>query len=137
VVNEDILSMGSNRSSQILEITRGHEQHRFESHSNNLGNRMAPWIDSPMWMAQGDAMREACEVLALQAAGLRWIVRTARRSEGAMRAKLWLHIDRALSDLESIEARMVSRQENSHAVSASGRPVPLDVRTQVEEIEET
>jgi hypothetical protein len=138
-MREDILCIGRSRSTAVLEITCEDEQRRFEdnveSRLKNLGDRITAWIDSPYFMliTLKGPIRGACEELVVQQEGLRWIIRIAKRSRGSIRARLWLDIERALSDLESMEAQIVVPDEDSGAdtVSDSGsRPVQLHLETQ-------
>jgi hypothetical protein len=48
------------------------------------------------------SVREAMEELAVKEVALRWIVRVATLSTGTIRDRLWVDIDKALSDLEVI-----------------------------------
>jgi hypothetical protein len=137
-MREDILCIGRGRSTPVLEITREDEQRRFEdnveSRLKDLGDRIAAWIDSPYFMliTQKGPIRGACEELVVQQGGLRWIVSIAKRSRGSIRARLWLDIERALSDLESMEAQILVPDDDSYAdaVSDSGsRLPPLDLET--------
>jgi len=124
-MNERIHSTGPNRLAEVSEITWEDEQQQFEDsvewRLKNLGDRMARWIDTSCFLLtnQADSIQPAFQQLAVQEAGLRWIVKIARRSEGAIRARLWLDIERALSDLEDLEAQIVGSYDDSLAAAFS------------------
>ncbi|HXW55368.1 MAG TPA: hypothetical protein VEJ67_06445 [Candidatus Cybelea sp.] len=139
-MNEEVSSLGRNRSTWVYETMPEGEAERFEdnleSRLKNLGDRMAAWTDSSCLrlITEKESTREASGELARQAAGLRWIVRIAKRSQGAVRARLWLHIERTLSDLENIEVEMTSLYDNSQSISAPRpRPAALDLETETVE----
>jgi hypothetical protein len=139
-MNEEVRSIGPNRSTPVFEIMREGEAHRFEdnleSRLKNLGDRMGAWTDRSylMLITERESAREAREEFAVQAARLRWIVRIAKRSQRAVPARLWLHIERTLVDLENIEVEMMNLYGKSHAASASGpRLVPRNLESETVE----
>ncbi len=63
----------------------------------NLTN--APY---PGLLRDRGSIREALEELIVKETTLRWIVRVAKSTEGAVREKLWSDIEKAVTDLEKI-----------------------------------
>jgi len=102
----------------------------IESRLTGLGDRITRRAESPFYTLLGnkDAAGDISAELAVQQAGLLWIVRIAKYSEGDVRARLWLDIERALSDLEKIETRIARPREKSFVlvepVSVPAHPCP-------------
>jgi hypothetical protein len=97
----------------------------IESRLTKLGDRLAERSDAPFFtlmhdaasaQAATDSIRDASELLAEEAAALRWVLRIAKHSEGRVRARLWLDIDRALSALENLEMRILGAHEASQSI---------------------
>ena len=87
----------------------------IETRLTNLGDRITRRAESPFHTLLGnqDASSEMSVELAVQQAALLWIARIAKYSEGDIRVRLWLDIERALSDLEKIETRIARPREKS------------------------
>ena len=76
----------------------------IESRLRNLGEVINELLDAPYpgLLRERGRIRKALEELTVKEATLRWIVRIARTTEGAVQQRLWADIDRALTDLERI-----------------------------------
>lgn len=103
----------------------------IESRLTKLGDRITRRAESPFFALSRErtAVRDASVELAVQQAALLWIVRIAKYSRGVVRARLWLDIERALSDLEKIETRIARPQEENHVMVDS---VPFPVHSHPE-----
>jgi hypothetical protein len=78
-----------------------HEQ-EIETRLQDLTALVADLTDSGygVLLSQARSTREAFEELRVKEAALRWIVRVARHSDGAVREKLWSEVEGAVAGLE-------------------------------------
>ena len=78
-----------------------HEQ-EIETRLRDLTALVADLTDSGygVLLSQAHSTREAFEELRVKEAALRWIVRVARHSDGAVREKLWSEVEDAVAGLE-------------------------------------
>ena len=78
-----------------------HEQ-EIETRLRDLTALVADLTDSGygVLLSQARSTREAFEELRVKEAALRWIVRVARHSDGAVREKLWSEVEDAVAGLE-------------------------------------
>ncbi len=76
----------------------------IEARLRNLGDVINDLMDAPYpgLLRERGRIRKALEELTVKEATLRWIIRIARTTEGAVQQRLWSDIDRALTDLERI-----------------------------------
>jgi hypothetical protein len=76
----------------------------IEARLRNLGDVINDLLDAPYpgLLRERGRIRKALEELTVKEATLRWIIRIARTTEGAVQQRLWADIDRALTDLERI-----------------------------------
>jgi hypothetical protein len=97
----------------------------IESRLTKLGDRLAQRSDAPFFKlmhdaesteAATDSIRDASERLAAEADALSWVLRIAKHSEGPVRARLWLDIDRALNALENLEMLVLRVPEESRSI---------------------
>jgi hypothetical protein len=111
-----------------------HRETTIESRLAKLGDRLAQRTDAPFFAlmhdaeAATDSIRDASERLAAEAAALRWVLRIAKHSEGSVRARLWLDIDRAVSALENLELRILGVHEDSHAIPIDSAHPPANLQ---------
>jgi hypothetical protein len=77
-----------------------------------LGNLITDLGDAayPSLAARSNGMRETWEELAVKEATLRWIVRVAKHSDGRVRERLLLDVEKALDDLEHTADSIVHRE---------------------------
>jgi hypothetical protein len=90
----------------------------IESRLRTLGNIINDLLDAP-YTEMSDCrenIRAALEELAVKEATLRWIVRVAKRTQGAMRERMWSDIERAVADLEKL-ADSVQRSESTRRLA--------------------
>jgi len=76
----------------------------IEARLRNLGEVINDLLDAPYpgLLRERGRIRKAMEELTVKEATLRWIIRIARTTEGAVQRRLWADIDCALTDLERI-----------------------------------
>jgi hypothetical protein len=79
-------------------------EHDVEVRLRELGQVINDLMDAPYpgLLRERVRIREALEELTVKETTLRWIIRVARSTEGAVQRRLWSDIDRALTDLEKI-----------------------------------
>jgi len=78
-----------------------HEQD-IEARLRELTALVADLTDSGygLMLSQANSTRKAFEEVRIKEAALRWIVRVARHSDGAVREKLWSEVEDAVAGLE-------------------------------------
>jgi len=94
-----------------------HEQ-EIETRLRELTALVADLTDSGygFLLSQVNTTREAFEELRVKEAALRWIIRVARHSDGAVREKLWSEVEDAVAGLErTAELLLDSRLVCSHS----------------------
>ena len=76
----------------------------IEARLRNLGDVINDLLDAPYpgLLRERERIRKALEELTVKEATLRWIIRIARTTEGAVQRRLWADIGKALTDLERI-----------------------------------
>lgn len=76
----------------------------IERRMQRLGNLIKGLIDAPYpgLLSDREDIREALEELVVKETTLRWIVRIAKGTEGAVRERLWSDIIKAVADLEAV-----------------------------------
>ena len=81
---------------------RGQREQEIEARLRELTALVADLTDSGygVLLSQARSTREAFEELRVKEAALRWIVRVARHSAGAVREKLWSEVEDAVAGLE-------------------------------------
>jgi hypothetical protein len=74
----------------------------IELRLGDLGTVVADLVDvaHPLFGVETTSIRETWEELAVKEATLRWIVRVAKHSEGRIRERLLLDVEKALDGLE-------------------------------------
>lgn len=97
----------------------------IEARLRELGNVINDLMDAPYpgLLIERERIQVALEELTVKEATLRWIIRVARTTEGAVQQRLWSDIDKALTDLERI-AESIVRPESG------GSSAPLQSRSQ-------
>lgn len=75
-------------------------------------------------LPEGSAARQGVEELCVKELALRWIVRVAKHSQGHVRERLWLDIERALEDLETLVEDLIRAGAASPHPDSSGRREP-------------
>jgi hypothetical protein len=83
---------------------RSRAENSIEARLRELGNVINDLTDAPYpaLLTERERIRVALEQLTIEEATLRWVVRVARTTEGAIQRRLWSSIDKALTDLERI-----------------------------------
>ncbi len=81
---------------------RDQHQEEIETRLRDLTALVADLTDSGygLLLSQAHSTREAFEELRVKEAALRWIIRVARHSDGAVREKLWSELEDAVAGLE-------------------------------------
>jgi hypothetical protein len=111
------------RSSSVHEAAR---QMRYErrvlARLNRLGHRIHLWVQAPshVFHEDGDSIRFLLNEIANQETALLWVAKTARHSEGVVRAKLWLDLEQAIANLEKLELRIMDLHAHSCSVVLAG-----------------
>jgi len=84
-------------------------ENRIESRSNILASRVTVLAQThfPSLRGDHDAIEEELEALMAKEAGLRWLVRVAKYSEGANREALWREAEKRLVTLEKAAEAML------------------------------
>jgi hypothetical protein len=88
---------------------RSRVENSIEARLRELGNVINDLMDAPYpgLLIERERIRLALEELTVKEATLRWIIRVARTTEGAVQQRLWSDIDKALTDLERIAESIV------------------------------
>ena len=83
-------------------IERDQHEQEIETRLRELTALVADLTDSEygVLFSQAHSTREAFEELRVKEAALRWIIRVARHSDGAVREKLWSEVEDAVAGLE-------------------------------------
>ncbi len=81
---------------------RDQHEEEIETRLRDLTALVADLTDSGygLLLSQAHSTREAFEELRVKEAALRWIIRVARHSDGAVREKLWSEVEDAVAGLE-------------------------------------
>ncbi len=81
---------------------RDQHEEEIETRLRDLTALVADLTDSGygLLLSQAHSTREAFEELRVKEAALRWIIRVARHSDGAVREKLWSELEDAVAGLE-------------------------------------
>lgn len=104
------------RNTRISEIKPMQDQQRFENHVESrlheLEKLVTGFLDAPCpsLLSERDLIRRIVEELVVKAAALRWIVRVAKHSDGAIRKPLWLDIENALLELEKTAEGLIHEE---------------------------
>jgi len=119
--------------------SRERQETNIESRLENLGDRLAQRTDAPFFALMHDpessdtatdSLRDASERLTAEASALRWVLRIAKHSEGPVRARLWLDIDRALAALENLELHILRVQEDAQSIHVDrSHPIRADLHS--------
>jgi hypothetical protein len=92
--------------SRVIEFPRmsEHDQHEqeIEARLRDLTALVADLTDSGygVLLSEETSTREEFDELRVKEAALRWIIRVARHSDGAVREKLWSEVEDAVAGLE-------------------------------------
>lgn len=91
------------RSRQVL------AEARIESRLCRLGGEIQELVDAPYpgLLQDRGCVREALEELTTKHTTLLWIARVAKCTEGSVRERLWMDIEKALASLEKVAASLV------------------------------
>ncbi|MGH9714027.1 MAG: hypothetical protein ACRD5M_12090 [Candidatus Acidiferrales bacterium] len=114
--------------SRVIEFPQSTETSQsecvIELRLQDLSEFVANLMDSGfgMLLSEDIETREAFEELRVKEIALRWIVRVAKHSTGAVREKLWLDIEDAVSGLEKTSEMLL------HAEIAWTRSIASDHR---------
>jgi hypothetical protein len=86
------------RSRQLL------AEGRIESRLHRLGGEIQELVDAPYpgLLQDRGCVREALEELTTKHTTLLWIARVAKCTEGSVRERLWMDIEKALAGLEKV-----------------------------------
>jgi hypothetical protein len=97
------------------EVERIWAEHDIEVRLRELGKMINDLTDAPYpgLLRERVRIREALEELTVKETTLRWIIRVARSTEGAVQRRLWSDIDRALTDLEKIAESMAESEASA------------------------
>jgi hypothetical protein len=96
----------SRAKSRVIEFPRAGEEdareQEIETRLQDLTALVADLTDSGygVLLAEEPSTGEAFDELRVKEAALRWIIRVARHSTGAVRARLWSDVEDAVSGLE-------------------------------------
>ncbi|HKW88974.1 MAG TPA: hypothetical protein VJN21_09475 [Candidatus Acidoferrales bacterium] len=113
---------------RTLEVKRPQERQQFEDRIErrlkDLDKLFAGSVDAPYLgvLREEDSIREALDELAAKEATLRWFLRTAKHSQGAVRCKLWLQIARALNEFEKIGKGIMDPESSTEAMAPAELP---------------
>lgn len=82
---------------------------RIESRLHRLGSEIQELVDAPYpgLLQDRGCVREALEELTTKHTTLLWIARVAKCTEGSVRERLWMDIEKALASLEKVAASLV------------------------------
>ena len=97
---------------------RGQREQEIEARLRELTALVADLTDSGygVLLAEETSTREVFEELLVKETALRWIIRVARHSDGAVREKLWSDVEEAVCGLEkTAELLLDSRLLWSHS----------------------
>ncbi len=105
-------------------------QENIEIRLRNLGNAINDLLDAPYpgLLRERRFIREALEELTVKEATLRWIVRVARSTPGAVQHRLWSDIDLALTDLEKIADSIMEPESAASSAPFDSRRVSCQKR---------
>jgi hypothetical protein len=113
-------------NSPVIEFPKMTERDRYEQdieeRLRELTALVADLTDSGygLLLSQAQSTREAFDELRVKEAALRWIIRVARHSDGAVREKLWSDLEEAVCGLEkTAELLLDSRLLRSHSGPAN------------------
>lgn len=86
------------------------EEHEIERRLRDLTALVTDLTDSGygLLLAEDKSTQEAFDELRVKEAALRWITRVARHSTGAVREKLWIDVEEAVSGLEKTAELLLS-----------------------------
>ena len=98
------------------EVERIWAEHDIEVRLRELGTTINDLMDAPYpgLLRERVRIREALEELTVKETTLRWIIRVARSTEGAVQWRLWSDIDKALNDLEKIAESLAEPELSAH-----------------------
>jgi hypothetical protein len=105
--------------------TRPGVEENIDVRLRNLGNAINELLDAPYpsLLRERRFIREALEELTVKEATLRWIVRVARSTTGAVQQRLWSDIDSALTDLEKIADSIIEPESAASSAPFDSRRV--------------
>jgi len=117
---------------RVLHLPRTEQiwaEHDIEVRLRDLGNAINDLMDAPYpgLLMERRRIREALEGLTVKEATLRWIIRVARTTEGAVQQRLWSDIDRALADLERT-AESIAQPQSDGPVLLQSRKMPCQMK---------
>lgn len=97
-------------------------EHRVLSRLNRLGQRIHLWLQAPSHVLheEKDSIRFLLDEITVHENALCWVAKTARHSQGAVRAKLWLDLEQAIANLEKLELRIMDIHAHSCSVVLAG-----------------
>jgi hypothetical protein len=84
-------------------------EQRIESRLRGLGDEIQYLTEAPYpgLLLDRESIREALDELTSKHTTLLWTARVAKCTEGAVRERLWLDIERALASLETVANSLV------------------------------
>jgi hypothetical protein len=102
----------------------------IEIRLRNIGNTISDLLDAPYpgLLKERRSIREALEELTVKEATLRWIVRVARSTTGAVQQRLWSDIDLALTGLEKIADSIIKPESATSSDLLDSRKVSCQKR---------
>jgi len=88
-------------------------EQNIESRLGRLGDEIQYLIEAPYpgLLQDRDSIREALDELTSKHTTLLWTARVAKCTEGAVREKLWLDIEKALASLERVASSLVRNEK--------------------------
>lgn len=102
----------------------------IETRLRNLGNTINQLLDAPYpgLLRERRFIREALEELTVKESTLRWMVRVAGSTKGAVQRRLRSDIDIALTDLEEIADSIIERESPASSTPFDSRRAPCQKR---------
>ena len=91
---------------RVVEFPQANEVEQFEKKTEarlrDLTNLVGSFRREPfnLFLAENNPVRDPVEELIVKEVTLRWIVRVAKHSQGPIRERLWVDIEKALTELE-------------------------------------
>jgi hypothetical protein len=94
---------------QPVRVCQLQAEQNVESRLNGLGDEIQFLIEAPYpgLLQDRDSIREALDELTTKHTTLLWTARVAKCTEGAVRERLWLDIEKALASLERVASSLV------------------------------
>jgi hypothetical protein len=91
---------------RVVEFPQADEVEQFEKKTETRLQYLTNLVESfrrepfSLFLTENNPVREPLEELVVKEVTLRWIVRVAKHSQGPIRERLWVDIDKALTELE-------------------------------------